>query len=271
MVEFISYELFEGFSEIDAWTTTRGPGCKKSDFDPYLHLNLSYEVGDSEEAVTKNREEVRKSSLPGCWIELKQVHGNDVFWIEAKQIEQKTNSLVLGNADALLTREKGLRLIIKHADCQGALFYDPIQHVIGALHAGWRGLTLGLYSKVIQEMIQAGSSPGNIYVAISPSLQACCSEFKHWKKELGQASKRFMTANLGSSMGPCFDLLKMAACEMEELGILSDHIQISPLCTCCESDRFFSYRRYRQSLEAPKKGNSSLNCGRLLSSIMFKS
>lgn len=43
-------------------------------------------------------------------------------------------------ADALITRETDLPLVVFSADCGIMLLYDPVHHAAGAVHAGWAGL-----------------------------------------------------------------------------------------------------------------------------------
>ena len=45
-------------------------------------------------------------------------------------------------ADALVTNEPGLNLMVFSADCIILLLHDPLTRSIGAVHAGWRGRAL---------------------------------------------------------------------------------------------------------------------------------
>jgi polyphenol oxidase len=41
--------------------------------------------------------------------------------------------------DALVTNQPGICLCVQTADCVPILLFDPVEKVISAVHAGWRG------------------------------------------------------------------------------------------------------------------------------------
>jgi len=140
-------------------------------------------------------------------------------------------------ADGLLTQEKQVALLIRHADCQAALFWDPVQEVIGAVHAGFRGQAQFIYRKTI-DLMQShfGSLPQNIRVAISPSLGLNAAEFIHYKNEFPSQLHAFYKEGK-------MDLKAMAKAELIDKGILEKHLELSSECTFSNSDLFHSYRR----------------------------
>lgn len=236
MATLSHYAIFDTFPEIKAWTSTREGGISKK---PYESLNLSFELGDDSLSVSHNRSLIQKQLPKATWVELKQVHGTDILWIHHLPKREKNWGLHLaGEADAMITRLENVCLIIKHADCQAALIYDPVQKILAVVHAGWRGLVGGIYNKVIDELIRTGSNPQDLRVAISPSLGACCSQFIHWEKELGTGTMRFLVP--GSAF--CFDLQAISFEQLLACGLTQSHISIDKTCTRCEQT-YFSHRR----------------------------
>ena len=73
-------------------------------------------------------------------VELDQVHGGSLAVIEAPP---KTRGRIAG-CDALLTRQPGVALLVRTADCLPLVIADPSRGVVGIVHAGWRGLAAGL-------------------------------------------------------------------------------------------------------------------------------
>ncbi len=89
--------------------------------------------------------------------------------------------------DGLMTSTPRISLMMKHADCQIALFYDPQNHAIANIHVGWRGSVLNILGEAIERMRQVfGSCPANLLVCITPSLGPKEAEFIHFRAELPQ-------------------------------------------------------------------------------------
>jgi len=140
-------------------------------------------------------------------------------------------------ADAIITKEKKTGLLIRHADCQAALLFDPVKKVIAAVHAGFRGQVLEIYEKTIQKMCEKfGSRPEDIKIATSPSLGLGCSEFLNYQTEFPAHLHRFYKDGF-------MDLKKMAEESFLQMGVLKENIDISGECTVCNETRCHSYRK----------------------------
>ncbi len=104
---------------------------------PYNSLNLGQQVGDNESHVQKNLVLIEKQlqhELPK-WKKLVWGWGcHQNFIAEVKEDSPQ----VIPECDGLISRTPHMTLMMKHADCQIALIYDPIHHAIGNIHAGWR-------------------------------------------------------------------------------------------------------------------------------------
>ena len=138
--------------------TTRHGGVSNSEF---TSLNLG---GHEDNAVNiiKNRKLVLQHlnfSIDDL-CSLKQVHSNKVCLAKKSQQE----------GDALVTNQKELVLAISIADCYPILFHDPVNNVIGASHAGWRGTLGKITENTISEMIKLGANINNIQVAIGQGI-----------------------------------------------------------------------------------------------------
>lgn len=194
-------------------------------------LNFGKSVGDNIENVQKN---LKKASEALSLKELqwaKLCHGADVISISALDL----NTVPI--CDALSTASIDLGLIISHADCQSAIFYDPIQHAIANVHCGWRGNVKNIYQQTVRHMQKTYSSkPENLLVCISPSLGPQNSEFINYKQELPESFLEFQFKP------NCFDLWAISEWQLQGAGVLSHHIQVARIDTY-SSDDYFSYRR----------------------------
>lgn len=109
---------------------------------PWDTLNLGPGRGDFPEAVLENyRRFCGALDVPMERAVLsKQVHETTVRLCTAADAGKGLFASRDYTADALITRETDLPLVVFSADCGIMLLYDPVHHAAGAVHAGWAGL-----------------------------------------------------------------------------------------------------------------------------------
>lgn len=126
-----------GIAGIHALCTTRDGGVSQS---PWGSMNLGDHVGDEPAHVQRNREllgNVIAEQTPGaCSVFLQQVHGVDVLALDGGNVKQSSGAAF----DACVTHEAGVVCTIMVADCLPVLLAHQSGLVVGAAHAGWRGL-----------------------------------------------------------------------------------------------------------------------------------
>ena len=106
----------------------------------YSSLNVGFGVGDSDDAVVKNREQISGYFKDGLLVFANQVHGTGVCVLSRTRDCREITHVRDGCAgDAMITNVPGLSLVIQVADCQAVMIYDPENHVVANIHAGWRG------------------------------------------------------------------------------------------------------------------------------------
>jgi YfiH family protein len=181
----------------------------------------------------------------GRLLTLRQVHRADVLVFEG-DTRILTHPLPY---DAVVTSKKRVALGISTADCLPILMLDRTKKVIGAAHAGWRGIWQGVVQRAVRTMIEAfESSPGDILVGIGPGIGPCCYEVGTEVVSLFQnsfeAPQEFIQKREGKTY---LDLSRAAQLELIQVGIPPENIEAIPLCTACRDDLFFSYRRDGQT------------------------
>ena len=62
--------------------------------------------------------------------------------------------LLLRGMDALITNVPGYCVCVTTADCVPVLLYDKKQHVVAAVHAGWKGTVKHIVSHVMDHLNQ---------------------------------------------------------------------------------------------------------------------
>jgi len=140
---------------VHALCTSREGGVSTA---PWGSLNLGDHVGDDPQAVRTNRQRLQaivRDHTPGaCAVFLQQVHGVDVVALDAGSAQ--------GQAfDACVTSASGVVCTIMVADCLPVLLAHRSGAVVGAAHAGWRGLAGGVLETLFERFAgQIQTPPG---------------------------------------------------------------------------------------------------------------
>lgn len=215
---------------------------------PWNSLNLRPGMGDGEAAL---RENYRR--FCGCTgveadrlVLSKQVHETTVRPCTAEDAGKGLDRPRDYSADALITNEKNLPLVVFSADCGTILLHDPAAGCIGAVHAGWRGCAGGIAEKTVRELVRLyGGSPERITAALGPCIGPCCFETDGDVPEA-------MTAALGAEAEPFLerrgekwhvDLAGLNRQWLLRAGLREDRIDLCGLCTMCRPDLFWSHRK----------------------------
>jgi polyphenol oxidase len=228
-IEWLEFELFADHPKLVHGVFLRRGGVSQA---PYDSLNAIKEVGDDLERVQENRKRIQEAFRLEGLIGAYHIHETSIEWIKEPREE-------IGEKDGMMTSScKGWGLLALHADCQAAIFYDPVHHAVAAVHAGWRGQVKNIYSQTVSQMEEAfHSRPEDLLVAISPSLGPQNSEFKNFQAELPE---KFWSFQIKPTY---FDLWSIARYQLQECGLLPHHIQIACIDTYANEQDFFSYRR----------------------------
>jgi polyphenol oxidase len=198
---------------------------------PYRSLNIGGATGDDPKKIAENRRRMIEALNVSFCVGGKQAHGKDVAFVKDPHQE-------VGECDALITDREEIGLMIKHADCQAAIIYDPMHRVVANVHSGWRGNVKNVYGATIEKMRDIfESKPEDLLVGVSPSLGPEHSEFINYRVELPEEFWRFQVKP------QYFDLWAIARFQLEMSGVLPNHIQIAEICTHTHEKDYFSYRR----------------------------
>ncbi len=131
--------------------------------------------------------------------------------------------------------------MVQTADCLPVLVYDPINQVIGIIHAGWRGIIDQIIPKVIEKFKDLGSQSENLIVGIGPSI--CQRHFTVKKDVLHLFKEDYPKATFIINNDGYIDLKKAVISDFEKLGVDKSNIELSELCTVCNNGFFGSFRK----------------------------
>lgn len=202
---------------------------------PYESLNASYQNGDLPGNVEKNLHIISESIKAGRLFFMNQIHGSNIIIFRKDKYPPFPASPP--EADALITDIPFIAIMVKQADCQGVIMYDPCMAVIAIAHCGWRGNTRNILGHVVDKMrSEFGCDPSDILAAIGPSLGPCCAEFTSYRTIFPEEFQMHMVSE------NYFDLWGISRSQLLDAGLRDDRIEIAGICTKCNSDIFYSYR-----------------------------
>lgn len=236
-------------ANIRAIFTTRAGGASKPPFDSF---NLGDHVRDDPAAVLANRAALQ-TAIAAKPVFLNQVHGVHSLVLTA----QTPNG---AQADACFTLQKNLACTIMVADCLPLLLAHPSGLVVGAAHAGWRGLCGGVIEACVAQVLESFRA-----IAQEKTAQAAIKNIASMEVWLGpcigpqafevgaevrdafaqgnsEAAAHFVPTAHGKYLA---NLPALARQRLAALGITAVHGNdgSAPWCTHSNPSVFFSHRR----------------------------
>ena len=247
-VPVLKFPLLESIPMVEHLFTTKEGGVSKGDF---ATMNVSFTRGDDEEAVLENYRRIAgifNVSLSDVVVS-HQTHTTNVMRVTR---EDGGKGVVFErdyqDIDGLITNEKNLVLCTMYADCVPLYFVDMKNQAIGLSHSGWKGTAGQMGKRTLERMAEEfGTKPEDVYAAIGPSIcmdcyevsadviEAFCKVFTKEEMNIISYEKENGKYQL--------DLWKANEIILLNVGVLPEHIEVTRLCTHCNSDRMFSHRR----------------------------
>ncbi len=236
-------------------------------------LNLGFTEWDNREPVLENRQKffaalnAEKMSAIG----LRQIHSDIVHVVNSTDPESSAEA---PKADALITNEPGLLLVVQTADCVPILLVDKKRRAIAAIHSGWRGTLQRIAEKALGRMqMEFGTRLRDVIAALGPGIGQCCFEVgpevaaeyaakfpdaREWFKGPFDSLARgdndpnwlpWLTMRPPGHQPPeprvHLDLIAANRAILRAAGVPVGNISSSQFCTACRTDLLFSFRRER--------------------------
>lgn len=237
------FEILNAVNDLQHAVTTRVGGVSGG---AYESLNLAFHVGDEAEKVRENRR-LLASQLgfdPEKLVAAQQVHGVGIAPIGRDEVGRGALDWdsAISNTDALITRERGVPLLILVADCAPILLVDPRQRVLAVVHAGWRGALAGIAGQTVARMAsEFGCRAGDVLAGIGPCL--CVENLEVGSEVAAQVEAVDALAVIQREEWdkPHLDLRGLIARDLERAGVPEANIEAMPFCSRDDA-RFFSHR-----------------------------
>ena len=268
-------DFYDFGPDVTAFTTTRLGGSQSRGqvfdvntfnqttcpHDCYASFNINRFCGDTDEHTHRNRELLCQhlGISEDHLLMPHQVHQTRIAQVDERLMPllSAERTEALEGYDALMTDLHGVCIGVSTADCIPVLLYDEAHHAICAVHAGWRGTVARICQKAVAAMTHAyGSRPEQLRAQIGPGISL--DSF-----EVGQeVYDAFCTAGFDMAAISHKDEkwhINLPECNRLQLiaaGLSPESINVSPVCTYRQPDRYFSARRL------------GINSGRLFTGII---
>lgn len=180
-------------------------------------------------------------------VVLDQIHGNQGFSVDDLFLTSPQHWFDR-QGDFLVTNKKNIALIVLTADCVPLILHDPINNVIGIVHAGWKGSYYGVLQEALMLMQNMyGSQVQNLLCEFGPSARGCCYEVS--KEFQDDFEKKYVNSCLFFEKRDSkiyFDNSLFLQEILKKFGIPTQNIYTSnALCTICNSN-FCSFRKDKE-------------------------
>lgn len=227
-------------NQVRSLISTRLGGVSQA---PYDSLNLGDHVGDSPELVSSNRNLLR-AHLPSDPIWLDQIHSTIVSTPD-QRVNMTERPIV---ADAIITISPNEVLSIMTADCLPVLFAANDGSIIGAAHAGWKGLCAGILENTVSAMLSSRPhlKSSDLYAYMGPAIGP--KSYEVGEDVFGA----FQASSIGIEKGDfqaipnrkgkyLANLYSIATNRLLALGL--KQVDGGQMCTFSDPEHFYSYRR----------------------------
>lgn len=169
----------------------------------------------------------------------RQVHGDRVHVVSGPPAPEE--------GDGLWTAAPGLHVAVRVADCVPILLWDPGVPAVAAVHAGWRGAALDVPGAAVQAGVAAlGVEPGRLWAALGPAIGPCCFEVGDdvvTALLCAGVQRSALGLREGRRGRPHLDLRSACRALLVRAGLRDERIEDVGSCTCCDPDRYESFRR----------------------------
>lgn len=253
--EYLVFPGLESTGLVKHLFTTRRGGVSEG---IYASMNLSYTRGDKKENVDENFRRIAEifGELPDRIVCSDQTHTTNIRLVTEEDAGKGVvKDRDYTDVDGLITAVPGIILATFYADCVPLYFVDTENKAIGLSHSGWKGTVNRMGEAALKAMREAfGTRPEMVKAAIGPSICQDCYEVS---EDVAGQFKGIFGSDTGKILSPGraegkyqLNLWEANRRILLEAGILPENLEVTDVCTCCNSGYLFSHRASRG-----KRGN----------------
>lgn len=220
-------------------------------------MNLTRNLGDPDDIVNANLDlfarRISENRLDRSHaVTAHQIHSARVRVLDLSNAGEGCSRDAGEDCDGFVTAVPDVIPVIRVADCVPILLAGLTEEgdpVVAAVHAGWRGTVAGIGAEAVSLMCSLGAVRSTVCAAVGPHIGACCFEVGEdfvtaVMSEMGSifASKHIVPSPKGIPGKYHADLTGMNREILLDSGILPENIDVSPSCTMCDTETFYSHR-----------------------------
>lgn len=168
---------------------------------------------------------------------LHQVHGDDVLEVRDAAVPAPADDVPV--ADALVTKRHDVGLMVRVADCVPIVLADPAAGILGAVHAGRKGVALNVVGRAVERMVALGAT--DLRAWVGPHVCGRCYEVPEEMR--AEVATVVPEAHAETSWGtPSLDLGAAVGAQLAAAGVPAASVRRVERCTL-EDEALHSYRR----------------------------
>lgn len=246
-VPYLSFPILEKTGLVKQGFSTKFGGVSQGKF---ATMNFTFTRGDNPDHVMENYRRMGKALGVdvGKMVLSYQTHTTNVRVVtEADAGKGITKERDYMNVDGLITNVPGITLVTFYADCVPLYFLDPVRKAVGLSHSGWRGTVKRMGQVTVRRMEEVfGSRAEDLIACIGPSICKECYEVgsevaDEFREEFDRRYWEEILVDKGNGKF-LLDLWQANRIVLMEAGIKAENIQVTDICTHCNSDYLFSHR-----------------------------
>ncbi|MBV8661023.1 MAG: peptidoglycan editing factor PgeF [Candidatus Dependentiae bacterium] len=222
----------------------------------FVHKTTSFSIyfGDAQESVSlqeislQQNTQALKNIAQQLQIDqvalLRQEHGTQGLQIK---FDDNQKYFFSPTGDYLFTQKLECGIGVVTADCLPIVLHDPITKTVGIIHAGWRGLSAGVFQITIQKIIDAiGVESSDLEIYLGPAARPCCYEVQQDFVDQFQKYNNDSEFFIKKESKIYFDSRTFILVLARNLGISEEKIYTKyNVCTIC-NESYCSYRREKE-------------------------
>lgn len=205
--------------------------------------NMSPRYGTEEGAKQNRARFLARINAPDQHAALMHVaHEDTVREISIRDFEKEGE--IICDAEALMTNDRSLALMLLTADCLPVAYIDHENECVALAHIGWKPAALGLTTKVVDQMEQTyGTKAQSLEVIIGPGIG---KEF-YAHDAVEQVGSEWALHILNGDDGKVrIDLKGFVVARLIERGVSPEAIRQHPSDTVTDTTFFSHYRSQKE-------------------------
>jgi copper oxidase (laccase) domain-containing protein len=179
----------------------------------------------------------------------------DVDYPSDRIVDEPRLKEISVEADALITRQTGVGLMLNPADCMPLVMYHTDSKILSLTHVGWRGAANRFHQTVLDYIQEAkGGKPGAVKAYLGPSISA-----RHFTSEslsdVQENDPEWEPFTHEHDDGFHIDIPGFVTATLVKHGVEARNIIRSQNDTGAPEQNYFSFTRHKREPDTPNGRN----------------